>query len=68
MLVKLREARQRAGLTEVEAAAALGKTQAWSSKCELGDRRIDPLDLQDFAILHRRPFNHFLPPARGRTT
>lgn len=62
LLVRLREARRLAGLTQVEVAKGLGKTQAWVSKCELGERRIDPIDLQDFARLYRKPFSFFLPP------
>ena len=64
LLGRLREARRLAGLTQVDVATALGKTQAWVSKCELGERRIDPLDLQDFSRLYRRPFGFFLPPPR----
>jgi transcriptional regulator with XRE-family HTH domain len=61
MLGKLRKARLEAGLTQVVVAKALGKTQAYVSKCELGERRIDPLDLQDFARLYKRAFKYFLP-------
>jgi transcriptional regulator with XRE-family HTH domain len=64
LLARLREARKRAGLTQVEVAKTLGRTQAWVSKCELGERRIDPLDLQAFAQLYRRPFSYFLPVIR----
>jgi len=63
LLKRLREARVAAGLTQVDVAKALGKTQAWVSKCELGERRIDPLDLQSFAALYRLPFSYFLPKA-----
>jgi len=66
MLGKLREARLDAGLTQVEVAKALGKTQGWVSKCELGERRIDPLDLQDLAKLYGRPLTYFLPAPRRR--
>lgn len=52
MLRRLRAARIAAGFTQVEVAAALGRTQAFVSKCELGERRIDPLDLADFAVLY----------------
>ena len=65
MLKRLREARELAGLTQVEVAKALGRTQAWVSKCELGERRIDPLDLQDFARLYRKPFSYFLPARKS---
>ena len=61
MLARLRQARLDAGLTQVEVAKALGRKQAWVSKCELGERRIDPLDLQDFAGLYRKsPLSYFL--------
>jgi transcriptional regulator with XRE-family HTH domain len=64
MLKQLREARRDAGLTQVDVARLLGKTQAWVSKCELGERRIDPLDLHDFARVYRRPIDFFLPTAK----
>jgi transcriptional regulator with XRE-family HTH domain len=55
MLTQLRRARKEAGLTQVDVARALHRTQAFVSKCELGERRIDPVDLQDFAVLYRKP-------------
>jgi transcriptional regulator with XRE-family HTH domain len=61
MLRRLREARKLADLTQVEVAEKLEKTQNWVSKCELGERRIDPLDLLDFSRLYRKPLNWFLP-------
>ena len=57
---RLREARQARGLTQVEAAAQLGRTQQFVSQCESGDRRIDALDLADFAALYARPVGWFL--------
>lgn len=65
-LARLRKARLYAGLTQVAAAKALGKTQAFMSKCELGERRIDPIDLQDFARLYKQSFKYFLPPEGRR--
>lgn len=64
MLARLRVARLEAGLTQVEVARALGKTQAFVSKCELGERRIDPVELDDFARIYERPVSHFLAGAR----
>lgn len=64
MLTRLSSARLAAGLTQVDVARALGKTQSFVSKCELGERRIDPLDLADFARLYRRPISHFIPAVR----
>jgi transcriptional regulator with XRE-family HTH domain len=62
LLKRLREARVRAGLTQVQVARALGRHQSYVTKCELGERRIDPIDLQRFAKLYRKPLSYFLPP------
>jgi transcriptional regulator with XRE-family HTH domain len=53
-------ARQRAGLTQKEAAAALGQRQPWVSKCEAGQRRVDVIELLDFARVYRVPLSFFL--------
>ncbi len=63
LLKRLREARKKAGLTQVEVAAALGRPQSYVNKCELGERRIDPVELQRFAKLYGRPLSWFLAPA-----
>lgn len=64
MLMRLRQARIAAGFTQVQAARALGTTQAFVSKCELGERRIDPIDLAAFARLYHRSLEWFV---GGRT-
>lgn len=61
MLRRLREARKKAGLTQVDVAKALGRPQSYVTKCELGERRIDPVELQRFARLYRRGLSYFLP-------
>ena len=61
MLRRLREARLKAGLTQVAVAKALGLRQSYVTKCELGERRIDPIELQRFAALYRRPLSYFMP-------
>lgn len=65
MLNRLRVARVAAGLTQVDVARRLGRTQAFVSKCELGERRIDPIELADFAQLYRKPLSYFAPIQRG---
>jgi transcriptional regulator with XRE-family HTH domain len=42
----LRAAREDAGLTQVALAAALGQSQSFVSKAELGDRRLDVVQLR----------------------
>lgn len=49
LLAQLRLARAEAGLTQVAAAQALGVTQQFLSRVELGERRIDPVELETFA-------------------
>lgn len=61
---QLREARRERGLTQVEVAAALGRPTSFVSKVELGERRIDPIDLRDLADLYGKPFEYFIPPRR----
>ncbi len=66
MLKRLREARLSANLTQVEVAEALGRPQSYVTKCELGERRVDPIELQQFADLYRRPLSFFLPREKRR--
>ena len=44
----LREARDRAGLTQIHLAKKIGETQTFVSKCERGERRIDVIELRTF--------------------
>ena len=57
---KLRRARLRAGLTQEEAAHDLGRSQAWLSKTECGDRQITFFDVEDLAALYGVPLAHFV--------
>jgi len=66
LLERLREARRQAGLTQVQVAKALGRRQSFVTKCELGERRLDPVDLQRFARLYHKPISFFLPGTRKR--
>ena len=60
MLSRLRSARLEAGLTQTQVAEALGRTQSFLSKVERGERRIDPIELRQFAALYGRPVQYFL--------
>lgn len=57
----LRAARERSGFTQVDAAAALGQPQNFVSKCETGERRIDPIELADFAALYQTTLDALVP-------
>ncbi len=57
----LKQARLDANLTQIEAAEKLAKTQAYISKCELGERRIDVIELAAFAKLYQKSPTYFFP-------
>jgi transcriptional regulator with XRE-family HTH domain len=59
-LARLRQARTEAGLSQVEAAARLHQTQKLISKSERGDRRVDVVELWEFARLYAKPLEFFL--------
>ncbi len=42
----LKKAREKAGVTQVELAEALGQSQSFVSKCERGERRLDVIQLR----------------------
>ena len=57
---KLRQARLDANLTQVEAGKHLKKPQAYISKIERGERRVDAVELAEFAKLYSKPLEEFL--------
>ncbi len=65
LIRRVREARQEAGLTLKDVAEALGRPFTFVSKCELGERRIDPIDLRNFAELYEKPLAYFYPKRRS---
>ena len=48
LIALLREFREDAGLTQVELAKRLGEAQSLVSKCEIGERRLDVLELRQW--------------------
>jgi transcriptional regulator with XRE-family HTH domain len=60
MLLRLREARAAAGLTQKEVAKHFEQRQSFVSKCESGERRIDPIELARFGKLYKQPVEFFL--------
>jgi transcriptional regulator with XRE-family HTH domain len=60
LLARLKEARKAAGMSQEKVAAALGVRQKYISKIETGERRIDPIELQELAELYGKPLQFFL--------
>ena len=56
---RLRQARLEAGLTQVEAGKKLKKPQAYLSKIERGERRIDAVELDELAKIYGKPLDYF---------
>jgi len=40
--------REGSGLTQEQLAAAMGRSQRFVSRCELGERRVDVIEFRDF--------------------
>jgi transcriptional regulator with XRE-family HTH domain len=59
-LKRLRQARKERGMTQVEVASQLGKHQSYIAKCESGERRVDIVELAEFAELYNKPIDYFL--------
>ncbi len=59
-LTRLREARQAAGLTQAEVALRLRRPQSFVSKCESGERRVDVVELVEFARLYGKKLPYFV--------
>ena len=57
---KLRQARLDANLTQVEAGKRLKKPQAYISKIERGERRVDAVELDELAKLYNKQIDYFL--------
>jgi transcriptional regulator with XRE-family HTH domain len=60
LIQRLRQARLDAELTQVEAGKHLKKPQAYISKVERGERRVDAVELDELAKLYKKKVDYFL--------
>jgi transcriptional regulator with XRE-family HTH domain len=60
LLEKLRSARLKAGLTQIQASKKLKKPQSYLSKIERGERKIEAIELGDFAKIYNKDINYFI--------
>ena len=56
---KLRAARREAELTQAQVARTLGKPQSYVSKLEIGERRLDFVELQILAQVYQKSVSYF---------
>jgi len=57
---QLRKAREASGLEQRKVAEFLDKTQSYVSKIESGQRRIDVIQLQEFAKIYKKKIEFFI--------
>ncbi len=57
---RLKEARKRRGLDQKQAADLLGVSQSYISKIESGQRRIDVIQLKEFAKIYKKTIDYFI--------
>jgi len=60
LVAQLKKARQSAGLDQKDVAELLGKTQSYVSKIESGQRRIDIVQLKEFARVYKKDLDYFI--------
>jgi DNA-binding XRE family transcriptional regulator len=61
---RLVRARKEAGMTQREVCAKMGKSTSFISKCELGERRVDYVELQKLAKIYRKSMSFFNLPSK----
>jgi len=59
-LKRLRAAREASGLTQAEVARSLGRPQSFVAKCEVGERRVDVVELARFGAIYGKTIGYFV--------
>lgn len=57
---QLKKAREEANLSQEEVAKILHKTQSYVSKIESGQRKIDVVQLKEFAMAYKKNLDFFI--------
>jgi transcriptional regulator with XRE-family HTH domain len=60
LVERLRKARKQKGLDQTAVAKLLGVSQSYISKMEVGQRRIDIVQLKRFARVYRKKIDYFI--------
>jgi transcriptional regulator with XRE-family HTH domain len=60
LVKKLIEAREGRKLRQEEVAKLLGRTQSYISKIEAGQRRVDIIQLKEFAKIYKKNLDFFI--------
>lgn len=60
LVKQLRKAREEIGFDQSKVAKLLDKTQSYISKAESGQRRIDIVQLKEFAMIYKKDISYFI--------
>ena len=60
LISRLIQARKESGLRQGDVSKKLGKTQSYVSKIEAGQRRIDIIQLKEFARIYKKNIDFFI--------
>ena len=61
LIERLKTARLHSGLNQIQVAKSLRITQSHVSKIESGQRRLDVIQLKEFAKLYKQDIKYFIP-------
>ena len=61
LLERLIAAREKAGLSQHQVSAMMGRSPNFLTKCESGERSTDVMELLELAQIYKKPVNHFFP-------
>lgn len=60
LVSRLKAARLECGMNQIQVAKSLGTTQSHISKIEAGQRRLDVIQLEEFAKIYKKPLEYFV--------
>lgn len=60
VIERLKNARLKAGLKQAEVAKKIAEPQSYISKIEMGERRIDIIELKKIADIYKKPLDYFV--------
>lgn len=60
LVMRLKQAREEAGLTQVQVAKKIGRPQSHISNVESGQQRIDVIELKRFAEIYKKNIGFFM--------
>ena len=60
LIARIIKARKETGLRQEDVAELLGRTQSYISKIEAGQRRVDIIQLKEFAKIYKKDLDFFI--------